>query len=399
MTDNNTEQVVEIFIGAESFCTDLVDIITNTSTESLMVFKNSVINSLDRWIPDKKTGYFFTKSAFEESLNKWDKAPIIFAKAHPNLTDFTRDPEKALTKVGGRIVGYAENPRIVIEGHPRLLETLSVNDIEAIELWKKGKLSLSSAFLAYINNERKITRIDSVNHILLFEEDENNTPRDKSVIVNKEDIMTSTEKQVESPSTDSNFRNQVLSFINMVKAKLGDGAGQCTHSLNDASLHSLSDSSLSITIVPQQNTKSNGDIMTDTKIETLNKELEVKEQTIVSLNKELETNKKLIAERDAQIASLNEKIKIFEQKEKDLKFQAFLNNIKKGAYDTKEKLDALRNKFETDPQTLMIELASTNMFMTKVESKEVGFEHIAEAENMDDIDNGLDFDPVTKQWK
>lgn len=154
-----------------------------SNTEAGMVFKNSTINSLNRWIPDQNSGSYFTLEAFRESLPLWENAPIVFAKNHPDPALFAQDPEAALKKVDGVIVGYMSNARIVVEGHPRLLGSLSIMNADALQLWREGRLSLSSAFFAYRDSERRITKIESVNHILVFEETETSLPRDKSVII------------------------------------------------------------------------------------------------------------------------------------------------------------------------------------------------------------------------
>ncbi len=386
MAESNTIELVEVYSNIGSLpCDEPIELLQNAETVS---FKNSVINSLNRWVPDTKTGNYFTLGAFQESLSLWENVPIVFAEQHPNPSLFTQNPEAALKQVNGIIVGQATNARIVVEGHPRLLQALSINNPKALQLWKEGRLSLSSAFFAYRNAERRITKIESVNHILIFEETETDTPRDKSTIIQN--------KSGESKMADL---DDIKKMIADLPAKIGEALANKAKPVENADhTHSIQ-----LGIVPvhktEQKPSEDSHMANDTeKFDALNKELEDTKATVASLNKEIDAKKAEIAELNKQLEAKDKIIESYMQKEKDAKFAVFLNTLKPGAYDTDEKKAELRNKFESDPQNLMVKLATEGMFAVKVEENKTGEEHVAE-ENTDNASSGLNWNAITRKWE
>lgn len=147
------------------------------------VFANSIIQMLNRWVPDEESGVYFNAGPFEATAPKWEGIPIVFANAHPDLQLFEDDPASALKQVKGRIVGKASNIRFIQEGHPHLVAALQVNDDECSVLFKQGELSLSTAFWAFLDGECGIAEGIEPNHILLFKEDGYNMPKDRGALV------------------------------------------------------------------------------------------------------------------------------------------------------------------------------------------------------------------------
>jgi hypothetical protein len=155
----------------------------------LATFEQSIIQMLDRWVPDEQTGMYFKAEAFPDSVKSWDGIPLVFANEHPDLDLFEKDPQAALEKVQGRIVGQCSDTRYIQEGHPHIRSALEVTDKECVDLWNQGVLSLSTAFWATVSGTDVQGDIKP-NHVLLFKEDAENQPKDKGALIQKGQTMT-----------------------------------------------------------------------------------------------------------------------------------------------------------------------------------------------------------------
>lgn len=169
-------------------------IITNaefTSKES----HDAILQTLERWIPGYAEGkgnegaIFYSREPFEHSIANWNGIDLIYAQEHPNMVLYAKDPAQALKKINGKIVGKLSNARIEVAGHPRQMGQIEINDGEAQALYEEGKLSLSTGFFCPLNKNYELVGELIPNHILLFQEDENNLPKDRgAVILNKEEM-------------------------------------------------------------------------------------------------------------------------------------------------------------------------------------------------------------------
>jgi len=132
---------------------------------------------------------YFKAEAFTDSVSTWDGIPLVFANEHPDLDLFEKDPQAALDKVDGRIVGQCSDTRFIQEGHPHIRSALAVTDKECVDLWDQGSLSLSTAFWATVSGTDVQGDIKP-NHVLLFKEDAVNQPKDKGTLIQKAPTMT-----------------------------------------------------------------------------------------------------------------------------------------------------------------------------------------------------------------
>jgi hypothetical protein len=155
----------------------------------LAVYEQSIIQMLDRWVPDEQTGMYFKAEAFPDSVKAWDGIPLVFANEHPDLDLFQKDPQAALEKVQGRIVGQCSDTRFIQEGHPHIRSALEVTDKECVDLWTQGLLSLSTAFYATVSGTDVEGDIQP-NHVLLFKETDVDVPKDKGTLIQKGPTMT-----------------------------------------------------------------------------------------------------------------------------------------------------------------------------------------------------------------
>ena len=159
-------------------------------------------------------GTFYAKEAFEQSLNLWDGLPLVFAKKHPDFNDFERDQSHALKDINGKIVGSVTKPFINLTGHPRLMGKLDITDPEIDKLITNGAASVSTAFAYEANTDNVLISIQP-NHVLIFQEDRQNYPKDRgSLIMNKEDDKI--------PYLDI-ILSEVRSFFTAILAKARDG--------------------------------------------------------------------------------------------------------------------------------------------------------------------------------
>jgi hypothetical protein len=160
-----------------------------TSNETNMAFSESILQTLNRQIGES----YYPADVFEANVAKFEGCPVVFADNHPSLDLFSTNPKEALAKVNGRIIGTVTNARVVKEGHPRLMANVEVNDPIAMNIWRNGELSLSTAFKGNLSSDKsKLTGIASVNHLLVFREDEaaGSMPRDRGALLSatKDDI-------------------------------------------------------------------------------------------------------------------------------------------------------------------------------------------------------------------
>lgn len=157
---------------------EVVRAFSNSVRVENMTYGSSTLNVLDREVGD----HYFDADAFIQNPEAWNDCPIIFADQHPDLDLFTKDPATALKAVNGKIVGTVSGARIETTGRPRLMAALNIDDWQAQELHRIGKLSLSTAFFAK-QKGGKLTGGIRPNHVLVFREDENNQPKDKGAMI------------------------------------------------------------------------------------------------------------------------------------------------------------------------------------------------------------------------
>jgi hypothetical protein len=302
--------------------------------------------------------------------------PVVFADNHPN--PFV-PIEEGLKAVNGRILGFISNARIVTGGSVRLMANVPGRDDPIIiDLYNKGLLGVSTGLLGQRDSVRHLTKVIKYHHVLLFKTSENEVQRDPSALLNKEGLHIMPDKLDELKESI----NKILETLTNKK----EAAQQ-------------PDSNPKLTSKGDDKTMSN-------ETEFLNKEIEANKLTIASLNKELDAKKAEITDltnkysKQAETLVENNKlIAAYVQKEKDAKFASFLNTLKPGLQDTDDKKVALRNKFESDAASLIIELAQKEAFVPKTLPGKTGEEHVTEETNTENMLNtAYDFNPVTKKF-
>lgn len=366
--------------------TESIEVCTNT--EILNQSHDAILQTLDR----KIGGLCYREDAFNKTVNEWNGTPIIYADDHPDMKLFSKNPSLALEKIKGTIVGTANKSHIDMNGHPRLMGNLQIDDPEVNQGIKDGKISHSTGFIALINEKKEVTKVVP-NHILVFRESETNQPKDKGAfILNKQEVddmgnesdavsmLDNITNKIKELSAQLNLSNkehskedvdEALDFIkdnpSMIDSSIMDklysamDAGHQKEYLKSVlkdlqSQPEMVDEDMQV-ILDGMAQKQTG----ETNMES--KELELTNQLEIS-NKEKET---LTAERDGlltEVSNMKETLKVFEQKEADAlvatretQWQTIKNTIPKGMIADAEAEKTLRAEFEADGQAFAVKMA------------------------------------------
>jgi hypothetical protein len=426
-TENTPETTQVVFFTTEANAIGEGQVVSgNGDKVTGMVFSNSVLNTLNRWIPDRQTGNYWPLEVFEPVVNSWNGCPIVYCRPGEHLNPLAPDFNAELKRIGGRIVGYVQNSRISKEGHPRLMAALPVHDAEVIALWKNGKLGISTAFTAFRNKDRRIVGGVTPHHVLLFQEDEYNQQRDKSAIVCSEGTPMFEKFEAAYNELKALLQGksmQPLAVTSTAQTTSTDHShtvttGQHTYNydINTTGVYPYNNgytpapvavpvvAPAPVVNVPETNTESDNMAETE-KIQELNKEIEAKVELIASLNKEVEALKADAAAKVAEINAVKEQLEAkdkiiagYVKAEKDAKYAAFKNTVKKAYHDTPEKDAALRNRFENDLPNLVMEM--NKMLISAPNTEETGAEAVAEQNaEAKEVHGAGEYDPITKQWK
>lgn len=149
----------------------------------------AILNTLDRFKTLQRDGkpytVWFGAENFRNTLDLWHGIPVIYVpkgEDHPDAYGLLDDPDTALKKVNGTVVGQVSEAVIPDSGEPRIEVGLPITDQKVLALWRDGKLSLSTAFLSaegpmpgMKGGQLRLEGDVEPNHILVFER----TPRDQ----------------------------------------------------------------------------------------------------------------------------------------------------------------------------------------------------------------------------
>jgi cation transport regulator len=382
-----------------------IEVFSNAIRNTGQTFENTTVQTLNRWIPDEKEGHYFEQGAFEQNPLDWEGIPVVLASDHPDLKTFETDPETALTAVDGSIVGEIKRPRIEVEGHPRFMSALVLNiekaeqlfeegkiskeqlerskaDIpRAIALWESGRLSESSAFFAKADASRHLTGGIRPNHILVFEEDMKNHPRDKGTLIANKDGEEETEV--------SNIGKEISSR-NLARMK------NLMESLSNAS-ESLKEW---IVILESKGLANKEDNMDEKEVTELKQKVTLVETERDAAVSEIKNKDTEIANLKTRVEAAEGKLTEIEQKAKDSKFDAFVQkHIAPGEIDTPEKKIALRTRYDADPLSLLDDVLESK---NKGTTGEQGSSHVPPpgGDTSTPKRHGMgSYDPLTDTWK
>lgn len=290
----------------------------------------TILQQLNRKIGDD----FFPVESFE-NVADWESVPVILAQEHPDMVAYDLDPAAELARIAettGRradVVGTPTNARIETTGRPRLQADLNWNaDPDVQRLFNEGKLGVSTGFWAH-TKDNQLDGYVKPHHILLFEEDQSNQPRDKgAVVLNKETNMKAFTNEGRVLSWKNSTRlNEIFEMLKTFIEEI-TGGQQVT---NLAPV----DPAASIEVVQTYTEIEEKTNMTDTEIASKDAEItDLKAQ----LQKE-QDEKKVLADKIAEI----------ETAQKEAAWQALKNKLPPGMVHTPELEKETRDLFESDP--------------------------------------------------
>jgi len=296
-------------------------------------FPNTILQTLNELHED----LFYGTESFEESVTRWDGCPLVFNETgeHPDIELFESKPSEAMEGVDAVPAGNLKDARVEIEGQPRLMGNPVIALERALDLWKQGNLSLSTAFScdAYSteNGGSVIAGNIKPNHILLFPRDKAN-PKDKGTFI------------LNSEGKDMNAKLKAaldtIAEALRVKPSADMGAQSAENSEQEDKIMQADIDKLKADIerLTAANTDLNG------KYEAVKKDLEAKNADIEAL-------------KVANTTQATELAKV-EQEKKDAAWGGIKNSLPKGMTATADDEAALRKMAESNPLEFSAKLAT-----------------------------------------
>ena len=369
------------------------------NVEFLNANHDAILQTLNRDIG----GYYFPCESFANNVNDWSGIPIVYATDHPDLKLFAENPQLALDKIKGRIVGQVSMPRVETVGHPRLMASMEITDDEINRYINDGKISHSTGFIGAVNG-KTVTGV-TPNHVLVFLEDAKNIPKDRGAfILNKEDGTEIDDIEEADKGIDIDIENAdkkpygeveyadpgyqedgvkrypldtekhvraAWSYINMPKNQKAYSASQLA-SIKSKIKAAAKKFGIEISMTQKE-------METSRMTEDHDKETELVKQLEIS-NKEKETLTVEIEGLRRTIADKDEQLKVFVQKEaealkatRESQWQTIKKTIPVGLTHKTEDEAKLRSEFESDPYAFAVKLTefkNMNMEGTEAEGEE-----------------------------
>jgi hypothetical protein len=276
---------------------------------------------------------YYGVDPFTLGVDAWNGCPLVFNESgiHPELDDFESNPEDAMKGVDAVVAGNLKDTRVEIEGQPRLMGNPVITLDRALELWKEGNLSLSTAFscdaLTEENGGTSIAGNIKPNHILLFPRDKAN-PKDKGTfILNSEGKMNPT------------LKSALDTIAEALKGKPDVGTQSANSKTEEIQMQAEIDKlKADVEKLSAANTDLNG------KVAASKTELDAK-------TAELEALKVANTEQATALAKV-------EQEKKDAAWVSLKNTLPKGMTATPETEGELRKMAESDPLAFSAKLAT-----------------------------------------
>ena len=304
----------------------------------------TILQQLNRKIGDD----FFPVESFE-NVADWESVPVILAQEHPDMVAYDLDPAAELARIAettGRradVVGTPTNARIERTGRPRLQADLNWNaDPDVQRLFNEGKLGVSTGFWAH-TKDNQLDGYVKPHHILLFEEDQSNQPRDKgAVVLNKEMNMKSFTNEGRVLSGKNSTRlNEIFEMLKTFIEEITGGSA------------------------PVTNQEPSEIVQTYTEIE---EKTNMVDTEIASKDAEIAELKNKISEMESKNTEYANKIAEIETAQKEAAWQALKNKLPPGMVHTPELEKETRDLFESDPVSFTNKLIDLRVEATKPEA-------------------------------
>lgn len=133
----------------------------------------AILQALNRWMERDGEKVWYGTENFDGTGADWDRVPVIYAQTHPDPRLIEDDLDAALAAVRtaeggpGRVCGSLSGTRVETTGQPRLESRISFTDPEVDAAYRRGELSLSTAFWSSSRAGAIAGRVRP-NHLLVF---------------------------------------------------------------------------------------------------------------------------------------------------------------------------------------------------------------------------------------
>jgi len=311
------------------------------------VLSNCTLLMLNRWVGCQTGTWYYPADVFSKSVDIWNGTPIVFGQVHPDPKLFKADPEAALKEVGGEIIGYISDSRVVIEGHPRHVAAMNIDPVKgkaAIDLYHAGRFGISGAEF-FSQSEGVITEITEASHVLVFEEDGWTMPADLGAVAAKTSNQfgfSNTPAVKTAAKTADDLEPLFNRFFDRVKG-LFSGSGEVQAAKTEQKQET------------SEMTESNS---SDSQVAALNQQIGVLEKDkseiqtqYEQLNAEYTALKEQAEKTTAKLEELTAKFVEQETAQKEAAFTAFLDkHVPIGEKTSEEQIAGLKTAFmERDP--------------------------------------------------
>jgi len=387
----------------------------------------AILQLLNRQVGDT----YFAVEPFEETVDSWNGVPIIFSD-FPPMTDGTKSDHvdfeafsteilvSEIERVNGAVIGEVRNPGIENAGHPKLMGDLVFTEDTAKRLFKtekiteeiylrtaawlekanmllqEGRLSHSTGFSCRSKDGALIGDPPLVpNHVLVFEEDPSNQPKDRGAVILNKNItevnmteekgwLHQIQRKIEAVFTNryapgSDEERSMLLF-NAVNERFGEshnGSLEKYGAFVDATFDEyviVNTPNGAMYSVPYEISSGTVTLGSPTEVEVTytpkppqSQELAQATQTQdevqdmdETMKKELDEAKALLASKDAEIQALKEdaaaqktELDEFKKQQVNAAWEAEKKKLKAGLIHTAEDEAAMKKLFETDPYAYM----------------------------------------------
>lgn len=311
------------------------------------VLSNCTLLMLNRWVGCQTGTWYYPEDVFSKSVDIWNGTPIVFGQVHPDPKLFKADPEAALKEVGGEIIGYISDSRVVIEGHPRHVAAMNIDPVKgkkALDLYHAGRFGISGAEF-FSQSEGVITEITEASHVLVFEEDGWTMPADLGAVAAKtsNQFGFSNSPAVKTATKTADDLEPLFNrFFDRVKG-LFSGSGEVQAAKTEQK---------------QDTTEMTESTSSDSQVAALNQQIGVLENENAALKTSIETKdaefaayKEQADATAARLAELETKFAEQETAQKEAAFTAFLEkHVPIGEKTSEEQIAGLKTAFlEKDP--------------------------------------------------
>jgi hypothetical protein len=338
-----------------------------------LMFSDAILQTLDREVG----GYYLTSAPYGEAISKWKGIPIVYAKEHPDPKLFSTNPEKALKKVNGKVVGEVVNAWMEKTGHPRAMAQFGFTDEGMVKLKDEGKLSHSTSFFARIDKKHLVGDV-TPNHVLVFEETETDLPKDSGAFI--------LNKQEKCPQIVCN-KVKELPF-----AGFGDWDDCMAKQSEKYDEETASKVCGKLKAKFEGKTPTNEEIAAEMKefvqIRPSTEDVKMPEETDVKMKEEqIAVLNKTIADKDAEIVSLKAKVETYEKEKAEAEWVSMKADLPVGMIHKPEDESALRTEWDENPKAFAKRLiALKKPDLPKKEGSEV-------------IDEKVEFKKLDEKWK